>query len=180
LEEVRTRREQNGWEYGRLHRPSAAFSLALALLVTAFLFGVLLQGTQVADEGMAPTLRAGDVLLFSRYSKYIRSPRRGDIYLMERAGAAQLGRVVGLSGERVAIVGGNVYIDGVFLSEAAYALHAPADMEEIELGENEYFLLPDDRVHMLLDPAAMRVGIDDMRARAFMRVAPFGDMGFFA
>ncbi len=173
------RREENGWEYGRLHRRSALFTLFVALLIALLIFALVFQGTQIADEGMSPTLRAGDVVLFSRFSKFIRTPRRGDIYSADFEGASLLGRIVGLPGESIVIDEGNVYINGVFLSEAAYAQYAEANMEEIKLEEDEYFLLPDCRTYMTVSPENMRLEAGALRGRAFLRVAPFGKLGFF-
>ncbi len=174
------RSSKNQREYGRLHRKSAIFALLIALCVVALLLGVLLQGTQIADEGMAPTLRAGDVVLFSRFGKYLHAPMRGDVYAFLSGGRLSLGRVIALPGERVAIDDGNVYIDGIFLSESAYVQHADAQMEEIELQEGEYFLLPDCRVYMELSAQKMRVNASELRGRAFLRVAPFERAGFFS
>ncbi len=174
------RSAENRREYGRLHRKTMLFALFIAALIAALLLGVVLQGTQIADEGMAPTLRAGDVVLFSRFSKYLRTPQRGDIYAAQIDGALCLGRIVALPGESIEIDRGNVYIGGIFLDENAYVQYADMDMPLQELGEGEYFLLPDCRPYMLLAPENMRLKAEELGGRAFLRVAPFARAGFFA
>lgn len=174
------RRAENRWEYGRLHRKNVLFSLMAAILITALVLGFFFQGTQIADEGMAPVLRAGDVILFSRLSKFLRTPQRGDVYAAYIDGALRLGRIVGLPGECVQIDKGNVYINGIFLDENAYAQYADTEMPETKMEDAEYFLLPDCREYMLLSPANMRIKADDLRGRAFLRVAPFKSAGLFA
>lgn len=177
---------QNKWEYARLHRKTALWAIFVALLCVAAVFGLWLRGVQIADEGMAPTLRAGDVVLFDCLSKQLRTPARGDIYaLRTEQGAAggfadaHLGRVIALPGETVQIDHGNVYVDGIFLSENAYVQHADAQMDPVTLKSGEFFLLPDCRPYMQLAPEEMIVTADALLGRAAIRVAPLSRLVLF-
>ena len=54
-------------------------------------------------------------------------------------------RVVGLPGERVAISGGQVQIDGTPLSEPYVRHRRPWDVPEVTLGPRELFVIGDNR-----------------------------------
>lgn len=171
--------DENKSEYARLHRSSALFSLFMALLICAVIFIGIFQGTQIADEGMAPTLHAGDVILFSRWSKYLAAPKRGDIFAIDGDGGLSLGRVVALPDETVQIDKGNLYVNGAFLSESAYMQYADLDMDELHVPEGSYLLLPDSREYMVIVPENMCVSVDELRGRALIRVSPLSRFGIF-
>ena len=173
------RTEENAREYGRLRRKSAIWALAVAAVCIALVFGVWLKGVQIADEGMAPTLRAGDVVLFDALKKYAVTPRRGDIYAVRRADGVYLGRVIGLPGETVQMRDGNVYVNGYFLSENAYAQYADADLAPVTLAEGQFFLLPDNRAYMISETADMIVGASALYGCAALRVSPLAAIALF-
>ncbi len=83
--------------------------LVAAALVLAKLFVFDLPG--VGDDHMAPAVQAGDRLLVNRLET---KPTRGQLVLFKRPGSAQLlvRRVVGLPGERVAVIKEVPRVDG--------------------------------------------------------------------
>lgn len=172
---------QNRWEYGRLRRRNLLWSIALALLLIVAFFTLFVQVVRVVDTGMSPTLRVGDVVLFNRLSHFMRMPTRGSVYLLRDAetGDLSLGRIIGLPGETVAVDNGNVYINGIYLSETAYAQYATADMEGRALGKGEFFLLPDNRGYMKLDPEAMVYTAGQLLGEAMIIVSPLSRLGIF-
>ena len=104
---------------------------------------------QVSGGSMEPVLDAGDVVLVNRLAYDTGKPERFDIVVFERDdGKKNVKRVIGLPGEIVQIKGGFLFIDDA-------PLDAPEGLEEvalagraespIELGEDEYFLLGDNR-----------------------------------
>ena len=54
-------------------------------------------------------------------------------------------RIVGLPGERVAIAGGQVQINGTALAEPYVRHRRPWDVDEVTLGPREYFVIGDNR-----------------------------------
>lgn len=173
------RAEENAREYGRLRRKSAIWALAVAAVCIALVFGVWLKGVQIADEGMAPVLHAGDVVLFDALKKYAVTPRRGDIYAVKRADGVYLGRVIGLPGETVQMDEGNVYINGYYLSENAYAQYENAALAPVTLAQGEFFLLPDNLVYMIPETADMIVKADALYGCAAIRVSPLAAIALF-
>lgn len=100
-------------------RPTATRHVlgGVALIVLAVLVATrLLWATHtIPSASMAPTLRAGDVILSTRAG----APARGDVVIHEgRDGTARALRVVGLPGETVAMADGVPVIDGTPLAQA--------------------------------------------------------------
>ena len=87
-------------------------------------------------------------------SAYIKkNPERYDVIVFSQSksghGFYNIKRVIGLPGETIEIVNGEVYINGSKLAESIKGLEhmrvAGLADEPIELGENEFFVLGDTR-----------------------------------
>lgn len=96
---------------------------------------------------MRPTYEPGRLNFVNRLAYLTRSPERGDIVAVRvaRGGAFYVKRIVGLPGERIAFVGGQVEIDGVPLDEPYVRYRRPWDVPEMTLGPSEYFVVGDNR-----------------------------------
>jgi signal peptidase I len=177
---MKGRTERNGAEYKKLRLMSWGYALGVALMVVAVVFTLWFESIQITDSGMAPALQKGDILLFDKLAKHAATPRRGDAYAFRNeAGGVSLGRVVGLPGERVQAAAGCIYINGMLLDESRYAQPANGDMAEAVLGQDEFFLMPDDRAAAVLDGEAMTVPFAKLIGRAALRVSPWGRASFF-
>jgi len=91
-------------------------AILIALLIHVF----LAQATRVYGQSMQPNLHTNERLVIEKLSYHFHGPRRGDIVVLhDPSGSPELliKRVVGLSGERVTIAHGRVFIDGVVLDE---------------------------------------------------------------
>ena len=96
----------------------------------------------IAEESMAPALRAGEYVIAERWSG---PPRRGDVVIFPHASGLDLvKRVVGLPGEEVAISRGQVHVDGTPLAEP-WADGPTYPDGAWTLGAGEVFVLGDHR-----------------------------------
>lgn len=118
-----------------------ALGVAFGLLIREYVLSV----ATVAGDSMQPTLATGDRVLITGLDYLIDAPKRGDVAQLEIPGrdGTYLKRVVGLPGETVEIIGGVVHINGQALNETYAALSD--DDFRVELGEDEYFVLGDNR-----------------------------------
>lgn len=136
----------------------------------------------VAGQSMMPLLNSGDVVLMNKLLYDFRKPERLDVVVLEREDKKTVKRVIGLPGETVLIQGGYVYIDGE-------RLEAPDNLDQvslaglaenpIELGENEYFLLGDNR-DSSEDSRFANVGNvkeEQILGKVWMRIQPIMDIG---
>ncbi len=149
----RRRRRRNKFRIEML-KPVAVWAGKIAIVcLFAFVF-VWYFGQRVAVVGdsMSPILNNGDVTLVNRIVYDATAPKRGDIIVFKPKGNENsyyyIKRIIGLPGETVQILDGEIYIDGEKLEED-YGVSEITDpgiaAEEIELEGNEYFVLGDDR-----------------------------------
>lgn len=139
------------WEY----LPAIGGWIFKIALVCLFAFvGVWYFGQRVSTIGdsMNPVLRNGDVVLINRIIYNASAPKRGDIIAFKPKGNENahyyVKRIVGLPGETVEIIENRVYINGDKLEED-YKTTDIDDLgvakEKIKLGNDEYFMLGDNR-----------------------------------
>lgn len=108
--------------------------------------------TSVIGDSMEPALHNGQEILMNRILYRISTPKRGDVVVFLPNGNQNshyyVKRVVGLPGETVQIREGNVYIDGVLLSENEQfdkIIDPGIAQNEFLLSNDEFFVLGDNR-----------------------------------
>ena len=155
------------------------------LLLTFVLLNYVGQRVAVDGSSMVPALEDGDQLLVDKLSYQISDPERFDIVifaLKDDPDRYYIKRVIGLPGETVQITEGVIYIDGEALEED-YGLAVIADAkraeEPITLGDDEYFVLGDNRNNSK-DSRSDDVGNvsrSQIMGKAVFRIWPFSSFG---
>ena len=156
----------------------------LYLLVIVLLTWVIVtfvgQRTKVDGHSMEPTLSDGDNLIVDKLSYRFRDPERYDIIVFPYQHAENtyyIKRIIGLPGETVQVIDGYMYINGKKLDEhyGAEVMEDPGiAAEPIKLGDDEYFVLGDNRNHSS-DSRVASVGVltrDMLIGRAWVRIYP--------
>ena len=143
------------------------------------------QRTKVSGHSMETTLSDGDNLIVDKISYRFRDPERFEIIVFPfqyEEHTYYIKRIIGLPGETVQVIDGYVYINGEVLDEN-YGLEVMDDpgiaAEPITLGEDEYFVLGDNRNHSSdsRDPSVGVLHRDDIMGRAWIRIWPFDKFG---
>ena len=123
----------------------------IVVMIVLACYTVYAFGGRAAVNGhsMEPVLASGDVVLLNRLAYDLGKPDRFDIIAFRQGDSAvSIKRVIGLPGETVQIRDQAVYINGERL-EAESGLEAVsiagAAEFPVELSENEYFVLGDNR-----------------------------------
>lgn len=95
----------------RTRRATAVFIFCIAILFVFFDNAFISDGS----NSMVPTLYPGDHFLYFRYAK----PSRYGIFVVDDPinGKKLIKRIIGLPGEKIAVVGNSVFIDGKILRE---------------------------------------------------------------
>lgn len=134
--------------------------LAFVMVLRLYAF----EGTVVTSGSMEPTLYKGDYALFDHRAALRHRWNRGDVVIFEAppswlGGAAEgtgegsfegqtlVKRIIGMPGEKVAILGGNVIINDKLLPNQDYTNGKP-DPEvtyPITLGPDQYYVMGDNR-----------------------------------
>ncbi len=121
----------------------------------------------------------------SEYTPFAGSPERGDIIVFRRAGGSEMNfvkRVIGLPGERVEIRNGHVFIDGEALnepyvgpSERVGNMLCIPHSSNCRVGENEYFVLGDNRNDSQDSRSWGSIREDDIAGEVWFTYWPFCD-----
>ena len=159
--------------------------IAVILGVTYLIITYVGQRTRVSGDSMEATLHSGDNLIVDKLSYHFREPERYEIIVFPyryEENTFYIKRIVGLPGDTVQIKEGYLYINGERSTEA-YGLErmdsAGIAAEEIELGEDEYFVLGDNR-NASSDSRNPSVGVlkrDEIIGRAWVRIWPLDNIG---
>ncbi len=162
---------------------SWAVYLVVAMLISYLIITYVGQRTRVDGESMLPSLEHGDNLIVDKLSYRFVDPERYDIIVFPyEKNIFYIKRIIGMPGETVQIVDGEVYVDGKLLGET----YGREKMESsgiaelpVELGEDEYFLLGDNRNHSAdsREPSVGPIKRDRLLGKAFVRTWPLDRIG---
>ena len=158
----------------------------LVVVALTFLFVQYVgQRTHVNGDSMNNTLENGDNLIVDKISYRFKDPERFDIIVFPyqyQEDTYYIKRIIGLPGETVQIEDGAIYIDGEVLEESygkEVMYNAGIASQPIELGEDEYFVLGDNRNNSRdsRDPSVGTIQKDQIIGKAFIRIWPFEKFG---
>ena len=167
-------------------REILSFILYVAVVVgiTFFIITFVGQRTYVSGSSMENTLSDGDNLIVDKITYRFSDPKRYDIIVFPfryEEKVYYIKRIIGLPGETIQIQNGDIYIDGEILYESygrEVMRYAGLAAEPITLGEDEYFVLGDNR-NDSTDSRDPNVGVihrDEIIGRAWVRIWPLEDI----
>ena len=171
---------------------AALIELAIyACIVVVCIFIVpryVIQRTIVDGTSMESTLQHKDNLLVEKVSYLFTNPDRFDVVVFYPNGREAedyyIKRVIGLPGETIQIIGEDIYIDGKILEEnygKDPITYAGIAKEPLTLGDDEYFLVGDNRT-VSEDSRYANIGPvekEKIAGKAFVRIYPFSKFGSF-
>ena len=137
-------------------------------------------------ESMEPTLKSGDKVLINRLIYEVKSPSYGDLIVFKPNGNQNahyhIKRVVGKPGDTVTIKSGRVFVNGELLNETVQTesmQDAGLAAEPITLGDDEYFVLGDNRNYSSdsRDPSVALIHRKEIIGRAWLRIWPLDSFG---
>ena len=160
--------------------------ILVVLLGTWLLITFVGQRTSVSGSSMEPTLQHNDQLILDKIAYRFSEPQRYDIivfpFLYEEK-TYYVKRIIGLPGETVQIDGeGNIFIDGEILEEdyGIETMNYPGiAAEPITLGDDEYFVLGDNRNNSSdsRDPSVGTIRRSNVMGKAWVRIWPLNKFG---
>lgn len=179
--------EEKEFSWAREILSTAAYLLVVVALTFLFVQFVG-QRTHVNGDSMNVTLEDGDNLIVDKLSYRFSDPKRFDIIVFPyqyQEKTYYIKRIIGMPGETVQVIDGMVYIDGEMLDET-YGMeimqYAGVASEPITLGEEEYFVLGDNRNNSSdsRDPSVGNIQEDQIIGKAFLRIWPFNKIGILS
>lgn len=164
--------------------------IALSVFLIIYLF--LMQPHQVNGQSMVPTFQDKEYLLTDKISYKIGTPERGDMVVFhapDNAGCPPGGscdfikRIIAVPGDEVEVVDGQVVVNQVIIQEdylSPGTLTQPAPYirnRKITLGNDEYFVMGDNRDHSSDSRAWGPIRSDAIVGRVFFRYWPLNKAG---
>ncbi|MDE6960185.1 MAG: signal peptidase I [Lachnospiraceae bacterium] len=159
--------------------------VAVVVGITFFIITFIGQRTYVSGSSMESTLSHGDNLIVDKITYRFASPKRYDIIVFPfryKENTYYIKRIIGLPGETIQIQDGVIYINDEVLTESygREVMKSSGLAEEpIVLGEDEYFVLGDNR-NDSTDSRDPNVGVihrDEIIGRAWVRIWPLDQIG---
>ncbi|MCI9527604.1 MAG: signal peptidase I [Lachnospiraceae bacterium] len=157
-------------------------TIAAAIIMVSF-FGFRVS---VIGPSMSPTLENGEKVLVNRFVYKLFDPKQNDLIVFQPNGNEKshyyVKRVIALPGDTVQIKDGKVYVNGELLAESVETEKIENAMmaeNEIVVGEDEYFVLGDNRNNSEDSRYASigNVKKDHITGEAWMVVYPFDRIG---
>ncbi|MGB8454753.1 MAG: signal peptidase I [Anaerocolumna sp.] len=155
-----------------------AFVVTLAYLIVNY----ALEKTTMLGESMETTLKDQDKIIINKFAYKLSKPERFDVIVFKQTNKEHsyynIKRVIGLPGETIQIQNGNIYINGKIIEEPIVAesiKNSGLAAEEIQLDDNEYFVLGDNRNNSE-DSRFANIGnilFDDIMGKAWIRTNDF-------
>ena len=129
---------------------------------------------KVDGDSMYNTLNDNDIVLLSKLS----SIDRFDIIVLKENdnNATIIKRVIGMRGDKVKIRNNKIYINNKII-EDEYAYGETSDYDEITLGDDEYFVLGDNRLISKDSRYFGAIKKSDIKGKAVFRLFPFTKFG---
>ena len=154
----------------------------IALVIVVPIRYFLFQPFFVKGQSMEPSFENGDYLIIDEISYQFRNPQRGEVVVFKYPhdpSQRYIKRIIGLPGETVEIKDGKVVIYNQsgeqILEEAEYlnsSVYTPGDTS-LTLGEEEYFVLGDNRVASLDSRRWGPLSENEIIGQVFLRAWPF-------
>lgn len=159
--------------------------VAMVVGITFFIITFVGQRTYVSGSSMENTLHHGDNLIVDKISYRFSKPKRFDIIVFPfryQEKTYYIKRIIALPGETVQIREGVIIINGKILRESygkEIMKNAGLAADPITLGEDEYFVLGDNRNDSTdsRDPSVGVIHKDEIIGRAFLRIWPLDKIG---
>ena len=160
----------------------------MAFIIALFVDNFLIVNAQIPSGSMENTIMTGDRVVGNRLSYLTKDPERYDVIIFKYPDDESqlfIKRIIGLPGETVQIMDdGSIYINGEKLEEN-YGMEVikPETIgraaEPIELGDDEYFVMGDNRNNSSDSRTDMVGNItrENIIGKAWLRIWPVSDFG---
>ncbi len=157
----------------------------IALIIVVPIRYLIFQPFFVKGQSMEPNFETGDYLIVDELSYRLRIPERGEVIVFKYPNDTSqryIKRIIGLPGETVVIENGKVEIfnqeGNKVLNESNYLpsnILTLGDLR-ITLGEDEYFVLGDNRFSSSDSRRWGTLPRNDIIGRVFLRAWPFASL----
>ncbi|KKS23481.1 signal peptidase I [Candidatus Giovannonibacteria bacterium RIFCSPLOWO2_01_FULL_43_160] len=161
------------WEFIKV----VVISVAIVLPIRTY----IAQPFIVSGASMEPNFHNGEYLIIDELTYELRLPERGEVVVFRyplNPSEFFIKRVIGLPGEKVEIKNGKITINGLELAEPYLLANLEtAPNVKMELTENQYFVLGDNRPHSSDSRFWGALPKEKLMGRALVRLWPIAKAG---
>ena len=143
-----------------------------AIIITRIFF---FSPIRVNGTSMHPTLQDQEFMILNKISLK-QGINRFDIVVVQENNKYIIKRVIGLPGESVMYKDSKLYINGKVI-EDNYSKTTTNDFDNVVLGENEYFVMGDNRAVSSDSRIIGPVNIKNIKGKTNLIIFPFNKMG---
>lgn len=159
--------------------------MAVVLVLAGLIVTYVGQRTMVSGSSMENTLTDKDNLIVDKITYRFSNPKRFDIIVFPfqyEEDTYYIKRIIGMPGETIQIIDGDIIIDGEVLEENYGRERIESSgraSEPITLGEDEYFVMGDNRNESAdsREPDVGNIKQSDIIGRAWVRIWPLNKFG---
>ena len=146
----------------------------IIIIVVVLIRTFIITPVKVDGDSMKETLNDNDILLLYKLG----SIKRFDIVVLDEAYDNEkiIKRVIGMPGETISIKNDKIYINGKVIDNS-FAYGTTSDVDKIELGEDEYFILGDNRLISKDSRYFGPVTKSEIIGKVVFRLFPFNKIG---
>ena len=149
----------------------------IILIVVILIRSFIATPVRVSGESMFDTLDGGEIMILTKLGEINRySMVVANIDVDNQKGDTVIKRVYGLPNETIKCENGIIYINDKKI-EDFYAYGTTFDFEEVKLGDDEYFLLGDNRIVSLDSRYVGPVHKKDIEGTTSFIIFPFNKFG---
>jgi len=155
--------------------------VVLVAVVSIYLvYAFIAQPFKVDGKSMEPNFSTGDYLIVDEITYRFREPVRGEVIVLHNpTNEAEffIKRIIGLPREQILVSDNKVFVDGARVDEEYLAGGiSMADTPPFELGEDEFFVMGDNRESSFDSRNWGPLGKHQIVGVVRIRFWPFGDM----
>lgn len=172
--------DKRGWKKYTLFTWELLKIALIAFVIVAPIRYFIFQPFIVKGESMSPTFESGDYLIVDEITYRFSNPQRGDVIIFDYPKDLSqrfIKRIIGLPEETVNVANGQVEITKDGKTTILEEVYLPEDLKTIgeikmTLGQNEYFVLGDNRNYSYDSRVWGVVPREDIIGKAFLRLFP--------
>ena len=147
----------------------------IIILVVVLIRTFIVTPVSVDGPSMNETLHNGEILILKKFDK---SFDRYDVVVFKRKDSKLIKRVLALPGEKIKCVSGIIYVNNEEIDDS-HAHGKTDDFSEVIVGENEYFVVGDNRENSFDSRFFGPVNKDSILGTTDFRLFPFNKFGSF-
>ncbi len=160
--------------------------LVILLVSFALVFGFVrpfvVEAFYIPSESMVPTLQVGDRVLVNKFIYRFTEPERGDIIVFESVDNSEedlIKRVVGLPGDKIAVRGGKLFVNGEPQKEPYTNKRLPdrSFFARTTVPKDHVFVMGDNRANSADSRVFGPLPEQNIEGEAFLRFWPPGRIG---